>query len=44
VHDAGRELSDDCQLAGLDQLVLCGAQCAFGAYAFGDFVLKFLVG
>jgi hypothetical protein len=44
VRDAGRELADDGELAGLDQFVLRRAQRALGADALGDFVLQLLVG
>ena len=42
--DAGRKLTDDRQLAGLDQLVLGAAQRTFGANAIGDFVMQLGVG
>ncbi len=44
MRDAGRELADHRELAGLHQLVLCAAQRAFGLRALGHFLLQQAVG
>lgn len=44
MRNAGRHLANGCQLAGLYQFILSGAQSTFGPDAFADFVREQQVG